>query len=167
MIETQNLILRRPVASDWEAYRAFAMSPRSATMDGPHSLGRAWRIFAAELGHWDIRGFGMFAVTRKGDDEALGLIGPWFPGDWPETEVGWMVLSEKAEGTGLAFEAADASVDYAYKHLGWDTVVSYVDATNTRSIRLAERLGAVHDPNAPNPFPDDPCLVYRHPKRTA
>jgi RimJ/RimL family protein N-acetyltransferase len=167
MIETANLILRRPVASDWESYRAFTMSPRSATLGGPYSLGRAWRNFAAEFGHWDIRGFGMFAVTRKGSDEALAMIGPWYPGDWPETEVGWMVLSDKAEGKGLAFEAADAAIDHAYKVLGWDTVVSYVAPGNTRSARLAERLGAVVDPSAPQPKPEEPCLVYRHPRRAA
>lgn len=167
MIETANLILRRPVAADWEAYRDFALSDRATTLGGPHTVGRAWRIFASELGHWDIRGYGMFAVTRKGSDEALALIGPWVPEDWPETEVGWMVLSDAAQGTGLAYEAADATIDHAYHVLGWQTVVSYIAPENTRSIRLAERLGAVLDPNAPQPMPDKPCLVYRHPRRAA
>ena len=103
----------------------------------------------------------MWAVTRHDDDTALGLVGPWTPPDWPEAEIGWMILSDAAEGTGIATEAAKAAVAHAYDSLGWDTVVSYIAPDNTRSIRLAEKLGAVLDPQAAGPKPD--TLVYRHP----
>ncbi|MCH2169093.1 MAG: GNAT family N-acetyltransferase, partial [Oceanicola sp.] len=41
-----------------------------------------------------------------------------------------------------------------------ETLVSYVDPRNERSSRLAERLGATLDAEAPRPDPLD--LVYRH-----
>lgn len=166
-LTTDRLILRRPTGDDWPAARAFFTSDRAATLGGPLTEGRAWRVFASEIGHWDIRGYGMWSVTRKGDPTAIALIGPWFPADWPETEVGWMVWDASAEGTGIAAEAARAAVDDAYTRLGWSTVVSYIAPANARSIRLAERLGAVPDPDAPQPKPDEPCLVYRHPRPTA
>lgn len=162
-LETVRLILRRPNGSDWPQARDFFTSDRATGIGGPLTLGKAWRSFAAEIGHWDILGYGMWAVTRRGDDTAVGLIGPWCPADWPETEIGWMIWADDLEGTGIATEAARAAIDHAWQVLGWSTAVSYIAPDNTRSIRLAERLGAVHDPDAPQPKPETPCLVYRHP----
>lgn len=164
MLHTPRLILRRPAGQDWPLVRDFFMSDRASGIGGPHSLGAAWRHFAAEVGHWEILGCGMWAVTLRGDDTILGLIGPWCPADWPENEIGWLILDPATEGTGIATEAARAAISHAWDVLGWDSIVSYVAPTNTRSIRLAEKLGAVLDPDAPQPKPDQPCLVYRHPK---
>ncbi len=164
ILTTARLILRQPAPADWEAFSAFYKSDRSKGVGGPLHIGHAWRHFAAELGHWQIHGFGMWTVTRKGDDTAIGMVGPWTPIDWPETEVGWMIFDASAEGTGIATEAAKAAVAHAFGTLGWDTVVSYVAPGNDRSARLAEKLGAVHDTDAPVPdrYPD--TIVYRHPK---
>jgi len=163
ILQTDRLTLRRPAPHDWPAFRDFMMSPRSDALGSEHHAGKAWRIFAAELGHWEICGHGMWTVTYQDADDALALIGPWTPVDWPETEVGWMVLRDDLEGTGIAHEAAAAAVKHAYTDLGWDTVVSYIAPDNARSIALAERLGAFNDPNAPKPDRYPGTLVYRHP----
>ncbi|KNG94495.1 GNAT family N-acetyltransferase [Pseudaestuariivita atlantica] len=163
-LETERLILRRPGARDTDRAVAFFTSDRARHVGGPYTPGAAWRHFAAEVGHWDLLGFGMWAFCARGDDTALGLAGPWCPGDWPETEIGWVTF-EGGEGKGFAFEAADAALDHAFGTLGWPTAVSYIDADNARSRTLAERLGARIDPDAPQPRPDAPCLVYRHPAR--
>ncbi|WP_411891141.1 GNAT family N-acetyltransferase [Yoonia sp. SDW83-1] len=162
-LQTPRLILRRPTPADWPAFRDFYISERAASLGGPATLGKSWRHFASELGHWEIHGYGMWTVTLRGDDTAVGLIGPWTPVDWPETEIGWIILSGDLEGKGVAAEAAAAAVKHAYEVLGWHTAVSYIASENTRSIRLAEKLGAVRDDNAPKPeaYPD--TLVYRHP----
>lgn len=163
-LSTARLTLRQPHADDWPAFWAFFQSDRSTGVGGPLPLGTAWRHFAAELGHWQIFGYGMWTVTRTGDDTAIGMIGPWTPIDWPEHEVGWMIFDASAEGTGIATEAAKAAIAHAFGTLGWDTIVSYVAPGNDRSARLAEKLGAVHDTTAPVPdrYPD--TIVYRHPK---
>jgi RimJ/RimL family protein N-acetyltransferase len=163
MLTTARLTLRPPVPGDWQAFHDFMMSDRSTAFGSHRNLARAFRSFAAELGHWQIFGYGMWAVTDHGDDRIRALIGPWTPPDWPETEIGWMVLDPAAEGTGLATEAARAAIADAYGRLGWTTAVSYIAPDNQRSIRLAEKLGAVHDPAALQPKPDAPVLVYRHP----
>ena len=164
MLHTRRLVLRRPTGDDWPAARDFFMSERARGVGGPFDLGRAWRSFAAEIGHWDILGYGMWSVTLRGDDRAVGLIGPWCPADWPETEIGWLIFDPGIEGTGIATEAARAAIDHAWRALKWDTVVNYIAPGNTRSIRLAEKLGAAVDPDAPQPKPEEPCLVYRHPR---
>lgn len=164
-LETDRLILRRPNKGDQDICVDFFMSDRAAGVGGPFDLHGAWRHFAYELGHWEIYGFGMWAVTAKDDDTILGLIGPWFPADWPEREIGWMVFGN-AEGKGIAFEAAQAAIKHARETLGWTNFVSYIDADITRSIALAERLGATLDTAAKGPDAH-PCLVYRHPKEAA
>lgn len=162
-IHTERLILRRPKPEDMSAALAFFTSDRAKGIGGPMHPGAAWRAFAAEMGHWDIRGFGMWIVTRKGDDRAIAMIGPWCPVDWPETEIGWMIWDASCEGTGIATEAASAAIAHVYGTLGWQTCVHYIAADNDRSIRLAEKLGAVRDDQAPKPdrYPD--TLVYRSP----
>jgi len=162
-LQTARLILRPPAPQDWPAFHDFMMSDRATAFGSHKDLARAFRSFAAELGHWQIFGYGMWAVTARGEDTALGLVGPWTPPDWPEREVGWMILSGAAEGAGIATEAARAAIRHAYEVLGWPTVVSYIGPDNTRSIRLAEKLGARLDPAAPQPRPADPVLIYRHP----
>ena len=163
-LATERLTLRKPQPKDWEAFRDFALSGGMNQISSGLDEGRAWRVFAAELGHWEIRGYGMWSVTMAGQDDALGLVGPWYPVDWPDTEIGWMVFSG-AEGKGIAFEAAHAARAHAYDTLGWTRIVSYIAPENARSIRLAERLGATVDPDAAQPKPDAPCLVYVHPAK--
>jgi len=163
-LQTERLTLRHLNPSDWAAYRDFYLSDRAPAVGGQDDLGKAWRIFAAQLGQWQIHGFGMWAVTLKGSDTAVGIVGPWFPADWPEREIGWMIFAPELEGKGYAHEAATAAIIHAYETLGWKTAVSYIAPDNNRSIALAERLGARLDQVAANPRPDTPCLVYRHPK---
>lgn len=161
ILETDRLVLRGPKAADTDGYVDFMMSKRSQYVGGHLSRAKSWRAFTNEIGHWLIRGFGMWAVTMKGDDTCLGYVGPWRPEGWPENEIGW-VIWEDAEGKGVAQEAARAARDFAYGTLGWTTAVSYIDRPNHRSIALAERLGCVRDRGAATPEGDD-CLVYRHP----
>ena len=162
ILQTGRLILRRPAPGDWPAFRDFMMSDRATFFHQQGNLGSIWRSFAAELGHWDIFGCGMWAVTLRGDDTALGLIGPWTPPDWPEPEIGWMIFDPATEGTGIASEAARASLTHAFNVLGWTTAVSYINPDNTRSVALAEKLGATRDPKAPRPANYADSAAWRH-----
>jgi len=168
-IETDRLILRPPQLSDFDTMAAFLADDRSKTI-GAGNMDRteAWKVFSRIAGMWFLRGYGLFIVEDKATGKPVGSIGPWFPITWPEREIGWSIWNADAEGKGIAFEAAQAALEYAFNTLGWDTAVSYIDASNTRSAALAKRLGAVIDPDAdyPGKGTDDddgePCLVYRH-----
>lgn len=166
ILETDRLVLRQPAPKDMDALTEFYVSERSRYAGGHVIRPRAWGNGAMILGHWQVRGFGLWAVTEKGDDTALGMVGPYYPDGWPETEVGW-VLFAGSEGKGFAFEAAKAAIADARSRLGWTSIVHYIAPQNTRSIRLAEKLGAAVDESAVQPKPDQPCLVYRQPKPEA
>lgn len=165
ILTTQRLRLRAPVAGDWPFWRDFAVTERARFIrPAEFDDGKSWRAFGHIIGHWVMRGYGMFVFTRHDDDTSLGMVGPWCPAGWPEREIGWTVWSADAEGKGYAHEAVLTARAYAFDKLGWDTAVSYIDTRNARSIALAERLGAVLDPKAEQPaFDGAACLVYRHP----
>ncbi|PID37402.1 MAG: GNAT family N-acetyltransferase [Rhodobacterales bacterium] len=168
-IETQRLVLRAPDLRDWEAYRAFFVEdPRAESIGaGPGNEMNdrlAWRQFGHWVGHWVLRDFGPFAVTLKGQDTAIGLIGPWHPVGWPEPELAWTLWSSETEGKGIAHEAALAARQWAWDNTGIARFVSYIPRDNTRSAALARRLGCTLDPDAPR-FPgyEGELGVYRHP----
>lgn len=160
-LQTARLTLRAPAPADWPAYHDFMMGDRARFFASSGDAGTAWRAFASELGHWQIYGIGMWAVTLTGNDAPVGIVGPFHPPHWPEKEIGWMLFDAGLEGQGIAFEAARACVDHAFDVLGWATAVSYIDPNNARSIALAEKLGAVRDDAARATKPGE--LVYRHP----
>ena len=160
VLQTERLTLRAPAPQDAEAFMAYFATERSQYTGGPMTRRQAWNFFGTEFGHWAMRGFGMFTVTRKNDDRALGIVGHWYPDGWPETEVGWVLFDSESEGQGIAKEAALACIAHGWDTLGWTEMVSYIDPGNDRSVALAERLGAWRDDAARKPKPD--TLVYRH-----
>ncbi len=160
VLETDRMILRAPAKHDWAAYARFMESDAARFFAGFRNAGRAWRSFGTLIWHWIDRGFGPWALTRKGSDECIGIVGPKKPVGWPEGEITWIVFGA-AEGQGLAFEAAKAARADAYDRLGWPSAVSYIESENTRSIALAERLGAKLDPDAA--LPGGPVRAWRHP----
>ncbi|MGR3485579.1 MAG: GNAT family N-acetyltransferase [Paracoccaceae bacterium] len=167
VLTTERLTLRAPRAGDLAPLAAFTASDRSRYLGGPSARPRAhWNVLAQVTGHWALHGFGMFVLEPHGTDRGIGIAGPWFPGGWPEREIGWTMWDDAHEGAGLMREAAEALLDHAFGTLGWDTAVSYIDPDNARSIALAERLGAVRDDRAEVPdLEGAPCHVYRHPRR--
>ncbi len=161
-VETDRLILRAPQESDFDAHAEFMASDRAKFIGGPQDRYQAWRGFTSTIGHWAIRGYGMWLVADKSDDTPLGRVGLIYHESWDEPELGWHIYAA-AEGKGIAFEAASAARAYGAAHLGLDGVISYIDPDNTRSAALAQRLGATHERD--REFFDAPCQIWRHPKQ--
>ncbi|HCQ64628.1 MAG TPA: GNAT family N-acetyltransferase [Rhodobacteraceae bacterium] len=165
VLTTERLTLRAQRPDDFEAYAAFYASERSWGMGGPHDRPTAWRGFAAELGHWVIRGYGFWMVDVTATGETIGLVGLWNPEGWSEVEIGW-AMYEAAEGKGYAAEAAIAVRTYAYDTLGWGPLSSVIVPDNTRSQALATRLGATPERDWVSPGGTS-AVIWRHPGREA
>ncbi len=140
-LTTERLTLRAPQISDFDAYAAFRGSERARHLGGPYSRTRAFEQLGEIIGHWHLRGFGRWMVADRRTDQPLGIVGLFYPDDWPEPEIAWSVFAA-GEGRGIAAEAAVASRAYAYDTLGWTTAISLIAPANTRSIALARRLNA-------------------------
>ena len=75
VLETERLRLRAPQGDDWPHWRAFHESERATMVGGGTNqpAGQSWRAFGHVIGHWAMRGFGMFVFTRKDDPTPLTL----------------------------------------------------------------------------------------------
>ncbi len=160
ILETKRLILRGPEAQDYPDFKATFSSYRSRFMGGALNPYEAWMLYAAEIGHWNIRGYGMWMIHDRETDRTLGMAGGWFPAKWPEREIAWIIWPNES-GHGYALEATHAVRKHLYANGDWDGAVSYIDPKNLDSIRLAERLGCVKDKEAATIDGND--AVYRHP----
>ena len=159
-LETDRLILRGPEHRDFDPLCAFLLDPeRSSGFGTEENRSDAWRWFALNIGHWALHGYGYFTIEVDGNP--AGISGIWNPEGWPEPEVGWVVY-EGYEGKGIAHEAATCVRDWAYNTLGFTTLTSNIVPGNTRSVALAERMGAWFERSYDNVHMGAEML-YRHP----
>jgi RimJ/RimL family protein N-acetyltransferase len=140
-LETARLVLRGWLPGDVEAHAAMSADPEVMRyLGGALDRSESWRRLATHAGHWVLRGYGNWAIERKADGVLLGRAGLWNPEGWPGLEVGWK-LARHAWGHGYATEAAGAAIEWAWTVLNADRLISLIHPENTRSMRVAERLG--------------------------
>ena len=164
VLETERLILRPFTLDDFEAFASMYADPRVAefvTEDGkPLSRFAAWRAMAGIVGHWTLRGFGLFAVLEPETGTFVGRIGPWNPEGWPDFEIGWTLRSEYW-GRGYASEAVKRCIDHSFTELDRSQISSFIAPENTRLIHVAERVGEKLEGAARLPhMPDRKVLQY-------
>ena len=155
---TPRLMLRLPQADDLDAWADFHADAQTMQhLGGVQTRSEAWRGLCAMRGAWAIRGFAMFSVIERDSGRWVGRIGPWQPDGWPGTEIGWGV-ARGFEGTGYAFEAASAAIDFAVDMLGWNDIIHVIAPDNHRSAVLAARLGSqrLEPTRLPAPLQDMP-----------
>lgn len=146
-LTTDRLILRGFEPGDADAYAAMMADPAVTQFLGDgEPLGRAdaWRQLALVIGHWTLRGFGLWAVEEKATGAFVGRVGCFEPDGWPQFELGY-VLARPAWGRGYATESARCALGYAHDVLARKRVVSFIQPRNLASIRVAERLGGTRE----------------------
>ncbi len=143
-LETERLILRAFEAKDIDAYAEMVADEEVSqfiSLGGkPMNRIEAWRSMAMQLGHWQLRGFGQWAVEEKASGDFVGRLGLYYPESWPGQELGY-ALARPHWGKGYATEGAGAARDFAFNELGWDELISIISPINLRSQGVAERLG--------------------------
>jgi RimJ/RimL family protein N-acetyltransferase len=141
-LETERTIMRSWWPDDLDAVAGWmGDSEVMRFVGGVRGRAEAWRSMATFLGHWQLRGYGLWAVQRKSDGVLIGRVGLWNPEGWPGIELGW-TFARHAWGKGFATECAVAGRDWAWANLPeLDRLVSIIDPENRPSRRVAERLG--------------------------
>jgi RimJ/RimL family protein N-acetyltransferase len=161
VLETERLRLREWREDDLAPLAAFSADRTTVRFFGaPASTDDIWRHMATLVGHWVLRGFGMWALEERSSGRWIGYCGLWYPHGWPEHEIGWGLAAD-ARGRGLATEAARRARDFAYSQLGWTTLISCIVPENVTSQRVAERLGATLERRIE--LKGHTTGVYRHP----
>lgn len=161
-LTTERLRLRMWRDDDLPDYARFFADARQARfVGGACPDHEAWRRLAVVVGHWTLRGFGLWAVEERDGGAFVGCVGVQRPHGWPETELGYW-LAASMQHRGYAIEAGRAAREHAYATLPIDTLVSFIHPDNRASIRVAERLGARLEGHVELLAFGRHC-VYRHP----
>ena len=125
-LETDRLKLRMWRESDLDAYAEMSADPavmRYLTLGKLFTRADAWRSMAYFIGHWQLRGYGHWAVEEKATGRMIGRIGFLNPEGWPGFEIGW-TLASHAWGNGYATEGAKRALAYAFSELDQRHVIS-------------------------------------------
>jgi len=159
-LEAERLRLRQWREADVDPLFVFYRDPQSQAIYGSDvSRADVWRRIALIIGHFQIRGFGLYALEDKATHELAGYAGLWFPDGWDDVEVGYGIAPQ-FRGRGLATEAARRVRDHGLNELGLPRLVSYINPINATSIRVAEKLGAA--PDGEFIMHGKPHMIYRH-----
>lgn len=141
--ETERLRLRHWRESDVDPFLDFYRDPQSVAVYDSGDIKRSdvWRRVGLFIGHWQLRGYGPWAIEERASGKFVGHGGLWFPDGWNDPEIGWGIMPE-FRGKGFAVEAAQRAREHGYRTLKLARLVSYIDPSNTASLRVAEKLGA-------------------------
>ena len=146
-IETPRLVLRRWRPADVDALAAIYADPGIVGWLGPLTRDDAQSTVARYEHHWDVFGFGRFAVEDPRAGRLVGRVGVMRQPDWTETpekdEVGWVIAADRWR-EGLACEAADAAIRDAFDRVGLERVVSFTLPENAASRRVMEKCGLTY-----------------------
>ena len=144
---TDRLRLRRLREDDVDALAAINADPEVMRYiaDGSVRDRAATRAEIAAIERlWQARGFGRFAVEIRDTGELAGLTGMAVPHDVPEVmpavEIGWR-FARAHWGRGLATEAAQAALRFAFTDAGLDRLVGVHVVGNDASARVMLKLG--------------------------
>ena len=162
-LESVRLRLARPRDEDWQGLHAYYSDAECAryTFTNPLPEAETQRVTGALLKHWLRHGYGPYVLRDKASGKVVGLVGLWFPREWPETEIKWAIIRSHW-GKGYASEAARAVQAMLPVHLPQMRPISLIHAENERSIALALALGATLEKQLH--FRDAPFHQYRHRK---
>lgn len=146
-LTTERLVLRQFRDDDLDAFAEIQADPVAARHVGDGATtdrATSWRIMAIFVGHWQLRGYGQYAVEERATGSFVGRIGLWYPEAWPGLEIGWLIGRDRW-GQGYATEGARVVVDTAFRTLATDRLISLIRPENTASTRVARKLGATRE----------------------
>ena len=149
ILETPRLLMRGHVLEDFAAYSAMRADPQVMRFIGKGEINseeEAWASFSRICGHWQLVGYGSWAVEDKATHTVIGTVGfadKKRPKEHPASgapEMGW-TLASSVHGRGYATEAVRHALAWGRAHFGPARTVCVISSANAASIRVAEKSG--------------------------
>lgn len=144
ILETSRLTLRYITSRDTEALMPILGDPEVMRFSiiGVHSKKQIKQFIEQRLLSYLERGFGLYALIDKENQEFIGYCGFFIQSieQQNEVEIGYR-LAKKYWGQGLATEAAQAVLEYGQQRFNFKRFICLIETENTRSIRVATKLG--------------------------
>lgn len=155
MIETERLILRKPILEDFEPHTGMWQEPEvfRHISGKKRSREEIWQRFLQTYGNWHFFGFGYFSVIEKASGRYVGIVGfqeglrEMEPSLEGSLEAGW-VFVPGVHGKGYASEACYALFAWARGAHPGRKVTAIIDPDNAASIKIAHKLGLEAGPDA-------------------
>ncbi len=141
-LRTERLRLRPVTETDADAYADLRGDPRTRVYSRsgvPVPGAQARQELRDACASWHTQGYGHWTIEDMRGD-FLGVIVVASGNDPAAAELGWIVVPE-AWGRGIATEAAALVVSDLFARTAVTGVTSYLQAANTASRRVAEKLG--------------------------
>lgn len=171
-LETRRLCLRVHSVSDFEDCAAMWSDPQVMRyLSGrPFTREESWARLLRYVGHWQLLGFGFWAVRETTTGRFVGEVGladfrrdlqPSIDG---APEIGW-VLSPWAHGNGFATEAARAALDWADRRFGPLRTACIIHPENSASLRVAYKCG--YSEFARTAYKDSPVILFERVPETS
>jgi [ribosomal protein S5]-alanine N-acetyltransferase len=131
-----------------------------ATLGGVRSEDESNRWLIENLEHWSRYGFGIWIFRDANDGQFVGRCGLRYVevGGGSELELAYAILSSNW-GMGFATEMTKVILKMGLDHLQMESVVALIDSANTRSRRVADKLGFRFERNVV--WKDLPAMLYR------
>lgn len=164
--DTQRIHLRGGVATDLDALDEFFSSNQSRYVGGPRPRNESWDALCAGVGHWALRGFGLWMLTAKDTGDVIGVAGLQQPDGWPEPELIWVLFPEFT-GQGLATEAVQGIRRYIATELGIKTPISLIYPEYKKVVSMAEAMGARRIADVTIPDGEVPAWRFPEPEGVA
>lgn len=144
-LRTKRLLLREYRTADFDAFARELADPES-TVFTTRTVDRrsAWRIFGCQMGDWVLRGAGWWAFESLEGGPMIGYVGAFFRETWPEIEIGWGTYRTHW-GRGFATEAVAEVLRWVFEVRQERRATALIAAKNTRSLRVAEKLGFAYE----------------------
>ena len=160
---TDRLTLTPMQAADLPDLTALWADPDFATaiFPAPLSSEDVWFRLLRDIGHWEVLGYGNWAIRETATGDWVGSVGvldfhrilePAF--DAPE--LGWGV-APRFQGKGLAFEALSAALAWCDETLNAARTVCMISPDNGPSHALAARAG--YAPYAETTYKNAPVIL--------
>lgn len=145
ILRSERLVLRPHRLADFERLANMWSHPAVVTYFGGKPFDRedSWNRLLRYVGHWQMMGYGMWAVTLTGDDEHIGDVG-FLHGERTGVppfgcpEAAWSFHPD-AQGQGYASEAVACAL--AWGDSRFDRTVAMIHPANAASIVVARRCG--------------------------
>lgn len=144
IVETEHLILRKLTLDDAAFILHLVNTPSWIQYIGDRGVrnledARTY-VKNGPLKSYELNGFGLYLIVMKTAGTPIGMCGLIKRPSLKDVDIGFALLPEYM-GRGLAFEAANAMMEYAKNTIQLSRIVAITDPENERSQKLLLKIG--------------------------
>ncbi|MBR1852860.1 MAG: GNAT family N-acetyltransferase [Lachnospiraceae bacterium] len=143
ILETTRCLVRETTVTDVEAFYKIYEEPEiTRYMEPLYDDPEEERAYAEDYIDkvYAFYDFGIWSVVEKESGAVIGRAGICYREGYEDPELGF-VIGVPWQGKGFATEVCVAVLEYAWRELGFERVLAFVQPDNAISCRICEKIG--------------------------